>query len=205
MLAMHENALVDALQSRPEIKSRVRSVGTLPRLFGKELLARYVADAPAIYVVPGRITFADDTATLAFTVAGVVRNVAGTAQARKGDQVDIGCDHLLVMVLRAINAKRLGACSWAAVAAEMADDEVFDSAGLSVIEMRFVGTGISVDSEFADEQLAMLDDFFRFHGDFDLAPHAPDAARQGWLATPPNTTDASPDITLDVQLPGAST
>ena len=205
MLALHENALVDALQNRPDIKNRVRTVGTLPRLFGKELLARYVADAPALYVVPGKITFADDTATLAFTVAGVVRNVAGTAQARKGDQVDIGCDHLLIMVLRAINARRLGECSWKAVAAEMADDEVFDSAGLSVIEMRFVSGSIALGGEFADEQLEMLDNFFRFHADFDLPPHDPDAARQGWLATPPDTTGASPDMTLDVQLPGAST
>lgn len=205
MLAVHENALVNALNSRPDIKSRVRTVGTLPRLFGKELLSRYVADAPAIYVVPGKITFADDTATLAFTVAGVVRNVAGTAQARKGDQVDIGCDHLLVMVLRAINAKHLGQCSWKAVAAEMADDELFDSAGLSVIEMRFVSGEIAIGSEFSDEQLAMLDDFYRFHGDFDLAPHATDEARAGWLATPPNTTGDTPDMTLDVQLPGAST
>ena len=205
MLALHENALIAALANHRDIKPKVRSVGSLPRLFGEKLLQRYVADAPALYVVPGRIVMRDDEATLEFTVAGVVRNVAGHDKARKGDGIDIGCDHLLTMAIRAIHAHRLGECSWSAVSAEMADDELFDTAGISAVEIKFVSTALALDADFGEAQLDELDDFTHFHGDIDIPPTAGDIEYESWLQEPPTYPNGPPDLQMDVSLPGAST
>jgi phage gp37-like protein len=169
MLALHENALVAALADHRDIKNKVKTVGSLPNVLSDKLLARYVADAPALYVVPGRITVKDDDATLEFTVAGIVRNVAGQAQARKGDGIDIGCDHLLTLAIRAINRQRLGDCSWSLATAEMADDDLFLQAGIAVIEMKFVSTPVELDADFGADQMSELDDFETFHADLDPA------------------------------------
>lgn len=200
MLALHENALVAALADHRDIKNKVKTVGSLPNVLSEKLLARYVADAPALYVVPGRITVKDDDATLEFTVAGIVRNVAGQAQARKGDGIDIGCDHLLTLVIRAINRQRLGNCRWALATAEMADDDLFLQAGIAVIEMKFVSTPVELDADFGADQMSELDDFETFHADLDIAPQASDAEHGKWLATPPDYSTSTPDAQLEVAL-----
>ncbi|MDO8776607.1 MAG: DUF1834 family protein [Burkholderiaceae bacterium] len=204
MLAFHENALIAALANHRDIKPKVRTVESLPRLFGEKLLQRYVADAPALYVVPGRITMKDDEATLEFTVAGVVRNVAGHAQARKGDGVDIGCDHLLVLALRAINAQCLGKCSWSATSAEMADDEVFEKAGISAVEIKFISSRVALDADFGEAQLAELADFTHFHADIDSPADAGEIEYASWLQEPPTYPNGQPDLRMDVSLPGAT-
>jgi hypothetical protein len=201
MLALHENALINALQTHRDIKPLVRTVDSLPRLFGDKLLQSYVADAPALYVVPGRMTMKDDEATLEFTVAGVVRNVAGHAQARKGDGIDVGCDHLLVLAIRALNAKRLGNCSWRATSAEMADEELFEKYGISAIEIRFVSSPVALDHDFGLAELANLK---HVHADIDSPAHASDAEHAAWLQEPPVYPNAQPDLQLDVSLPGAT-
>lgn len=200
MLALHENALVTALQNHRDVKRLVRTVGTLPKLLGDQLLSKYMADAPALYVVPGRVAVKDDDATLEFTVAGIVRNAAGPAQARNGDGISIGCDHLLTLAIRAINRQRLGSCNWALVSAEMADDQLFDQAGITAIEMRFTSSAVALDCDYGADQLAELDDFNTFHADIDLPAHATDAQRGQWLATPPDYSGGAPDAQLDVKL-----
>lgn len=169
MLSLHENALVEALKNHRDIKRVVRTVDSLPNVLSDKLLARYVADAPALYVVPGRINVKDDDATLEFTVVGIVRNVAGQAQARKGDGKDIGCDHLLTLAMRAINQQRHGNCRWALATAEMADDDLFLTAGIAAVEMKFTSSPIQLDADFSADQMSELDDFKTFHADIDRA------------------------------------
>lgn len=200
MLALHENALVEALKKHRDVKRLVRTIDSLPDVLSDKVLARYVTDAPALYVVPGRITVKDDDATLEFTVVGIVRNVAGQAQARKGDGKDIGCDHLLALSTRAINQQRHGHCRWFLTTAEMADDDLFLQAGIAAIEMKFVSSPVQVDADFGADQLAELDNFNTFHADLDIAPEAGDAEHAKWLATPPDYSTSQPDATLDLAL-----
>lgn len=203
MLALHENALLAALQTHRDVSRLVRTVASLPRVFGKDLLQRYAVDAPALYVVPGRVNFAQGDATIEFTVAGVVRNVAGQNAARKGDGIDIGCDNLLVLALRAIDRQRLGQCSWSATSAEIADDELFDQAGISAIEIKFTSSVIEVAADYGQTELDQLDSFTRLHADLDIAPQAGTAEHAKWLAEPANYSTSSPDAQMDVVLPGA--
>jgi hypothetical protein len=203
MLAVHENALLAALKGhRHAVK--VKTVESLPTVVGKELLARYQVEAPALYVVPGRITVTDDQARMEFTVPGIVRNVAGHAQARKGDGVDIGCDHLMSIAIRAINRKTLGLCSWSLVSAEMADDDVFLAGGISAIEMKFRSSPIELPADYGEEDLDELDDFTDLHADIDSPADAGAIEYASWLAEPPDYTNTQPDLQMDVSLPGAT-
>lgn len=204
MLANAENALIAALKAHRDVKRLVRTVASLPREMGQKLLQTYVADAPALYLINGRFTVSDNLATLRFTVAGVVRNSAGIDQARKGDGVDIGCDHLLILIIRALNDHRIGGCSWQVVSGEMADDELFDTHGLAAVEVALESTPIALPFDFGEEQLAELDNFTQFHADLDIAPQASEAVHAQWTQTPPDYSAGKPDLQLDITLPGAN-
>lgn len=201
MLAAQENALLQALRAHRDCKLLVRTMDSLPQVLGKDLLSRYAADAPALYVVPGRFTVRDDTLVPTFTVAAIARNVAGHAQARKGDGIDIGVDGLMVLATRALHSRRLGDCAWRLTGGEMVDDEVFFVAGLTALEMTFEGSAIELTPDFG---MAELDDLLRVHGDMDIDPQAGAAEHAKWLQTPPDYSTSAPDAQLDVQLDGAS-
>lgn len=202
MLVASENSLLAALKAHRIVKAfKVRTVESLPKLPLEQLLARYAADAPALYVLPGSLKSDGDDATMTFTVAGVVRNVAGNAQARKGDGIDIGCDHLLLAAVRAIHGHKLGICSWHLASAEMVDDEIFDKTGLAAIEMTFESSRVQLPDDW---ELGELEDFLHFHADVDIAPHAAAGQHDKWLEEPPDLTTDRPDADLDVTLEGAS-
>jgi hypothetical protein len=204
MLVAAENALVAGLKAHRVVQQlKLRTVNSLPKLPIDQLLARYAADAPAIYVLPGRLKGDGDDATLIFTIAGVVRNVAGNAQARKGDGIDIGCDHLMLAAVRAVHGHKLGICSWSLTAAEMVDDDIFDKSGLAAIDMTFESSRVQLDDDW---MLAELDPFLHFHADIDIPLHSDAAATEytSWLATPPDYSADRPDADLDVTLKGAS-
>lgn len=204
MLAAAENALIARLEGHRDVHRLVRTVSSLPKMTSEALLARYYADAPALYIVPGRFTVKDSQATLRFTVAGVVRNVAGQAQARKGDGIDLGCDHLVALAVRALHDQRIGDCSWSVTGGEMADDELFDKAGIAAVEITLESTPVELDYDYGAAQLAELPDFTHLHADVDLPPQASAAEHGQWLATPPDFSASRPDAELDVQLPGAN-
>lgn len=204
MLGRHENALLGALKTHRDIVPKVRTVDTLPKLVGDDLLKKYVTDAPALYIVPGRFNVRDELAILEFTVAGVIRNVAGHSQARKGDNIDIGCDHLVILAIRALNGQKLGDCTWYLASGEMVDDDIFQKAGINAVEMKFVGTPIALDADYGEDQLQELGDFLHFHADIDLPPTAGDIEYASWMQVPPNFSTSAPDAQLDVQLQGAS-
>jgi hypothetical protein len=203
MLVAAENALVAGLKVHRVVQQlKLRAVDSLPKLPIDQLLARYAADAPAIYVLPGRLKGDGDDATLIFTIAGVVRNVAGNAQARKGDGIDIGCDHLMLAAVRAVHGHKLGICSWSLTAAEMVDDDIFDKSGLAAIDMTFESSRVQLPDDW---ELGELDQFLHFHADIDMQPFAAagDVEYASWLAVPPDYTTDRPDADLDVTLEGA--
>lgn len=204
MLAAAENALIARLQGHRDVQRLVRTVGTLPKVASEQLLARYHADAPALYVVPGRFTVKDGLATMRFTIAGVVRNVAGQEQARKGDGVDIGCDHLATLAIRALNDQFVGDCSWFVMSGEMVDEQLFDKAGVAAIEIVLESSPMVLDFDYGEGQLAELANFTHFHADIDSPANAGAIEYASWLAEPPNFSNSQPDLQLDVQLPGAT-
>lgn len=200
MLARAENALLQALRTHRDCKRLLRTMETLPQLPLEKLLNRYAADAPAMYVVPGRFTVQDDCATLRFSVACVARNVAGQAQSRKGDGIDLGTDHLVLLATRALHAHNLGGCNWNLEAGQAVDEDVFDQAGIAAVELQFVSTPVPLDADWAMQE---LDDFLLLHADLD-STHAGAAEHAKWVATPPDFSASAPGARLDVPLTGAA-
>lgn len=204
MLAAAENALLARLKTHRDVMRLVRTVDTLPKVTSDALLKRYHADAPALYIVPGRFSVQDSLATLRFTVAGVVRNVAGQAQARKGDGIDLGCDDLVTLAIRALHDQMVGDCSWRVVSGEMVDEEIFDQAGVAAVELQLESWPVEIGFDYGAAQIAELPDFKRVHADIDIRPQASDAEQAKWLQSPPDFSTSRPDAELDVQLPGAT-
>lgn len=204
MLAAAEDALIERLKTHRDIARLVRTVASLPKVPSKELLQRYHADAPALYIVPGRFTVKDNQATMRFTVAGVVRNVAGQAQARKGDGIDIGCDHLVVLAIRALHDQVVGNCTWCVMGGEMVDEEMFDAAGVAAVEITLESTPIELDYDYGEAQIDELPDFKLVHADIDIAPQASAAEHTKWVSAPADYSTSKPDAQADITLPGAS-
>ena len=200
MLAAAEDALIERLQNHRDIKSRVRTIASLPKLADKELLARYLVDAPAVYIVPGRFTVEDTQATLRFTLAGVVRNVAGNAQARKGDGIDLGCDQLVTLAIRALHHQVVGVCGWSVKDGQAVDEAIFDAAGIAAVEISLESTPIELAFDYGQEQIDQLPDFTHLHADVDIAPHETASEHTKWLQAPPDQTTAKPDAVVDVAL-----
>lgn len=203
MLAAAEDGLLEGLRSRESIKTRVRTVSSMPKLGLEELLQRYVADAPALYVVPGTFEVRDDAVVMKFTVAGVIHNVAGHEAGRKGDGIDIGCDHLMLWASRAIHGSILGGATWKLVGGEMADDDLFERSGLSAVELRFESAPVMFDQD-EDDPEADLDQFRHFHADMDIPAFAGSAEHNKWLQEPPDLAESQPDLQADLSLPGAT-
>lgn len=209
MLAASENALLARLRGHRDIEPVIRTIETLPKVGIEELLKRYFTDAPAFYVVPGKFLVRDDAAIMQFTVAGVVRNVAGQEQARKGDGIDIGCDHLIILAIRALHGQRIGDCTWNVTSGEMVDDEVFDAAGISAVELTLMGTPIELSADYGEAELANLAEnspignFTHLYADIDSPADAGELEYLSWLAEPP-VYNTQPDLQMDVQLPGAN-
>lgn len=201
MLARQENALIAALAEHRDIKPRVRTVGSLPQVPDDELLSKYSLEAPALYVVPGAFKVSDGVLYPSFTVAAVASNVAGQAQGRKGDGIDLGVDQLMVLAMRAIHDHRIADCTWQCTRGELVDDALFFASGLTAMEVVFEGTGIQMPADWSANELA---DFLHFHAEIDVPPHESGTEHQKWLQEPPDFSSSRPDADLDVQLPGAS-
>ncbi|WP_208508374.1 hypothetical protein [Variovorax paradoxus] len=202
MLARQEDALIAALKGHRDIKDRVRNVSSLPEVPSDELIEKYRLEAPALYVIPGRFEIRDGLMYPHFSVAAVASNVAGQAQGRKGDGIDLGVDQLMVLALRAIHEHRIADCTWLCTRGEMVDDDLFFSSGLTAMEIVFEGSGMEMPVDWGQDE---LDDFLHFHAEIDIEPHESKAVHEKWLEEPPDFSTTRPDADLDVQLPGADT
>lgn len=205
MLALHENALIAALQARPGLKNTLREVGAIPAVPSEKLLQQYAADAPAIYVAAPLLVVDNDLAVMRFTLVLMVRNVASRDQARKGNVKELGVDQYFTLVCRTVNSKKIGDATWYVKRAEYADDDLFVKQGLTVMEIAIESSAqelpYEVDENTDDMQ---LDDLKQVHMDMDIAPHALSTEYGKWLLVPPDFTQSRPDAQADVQLPGGS-
>lgn len=200
MLATTGQALLDALANHRDIKDKLRAIERLPQLELKQLLQRYVADAPAFYLLPGSFRTVEDDLIVSFTLAGVVRNVGGSEKAFAGDGQDLGVDHLLQLAMRALHGHTIGECAWRVIGGELVDDPVFDETGVAAVEIRLESSPLPIE---ADWPIESLDSFKTFHADIDLQPHAGEIEYASWLQTPPNFNTSRPEATVDLSLQGA--
>jgi hypothetical protein len=111
MLAEIEQGLVAHIQASP-LAARLRQVDALPDLDGDSLVARFGADAPAVYVALGGGPLQDGMLSLTVGIACVARNSRSPQAARQGDGMQIGLLELVHEVITLIHAAYIDGFSY---------------------------------------------------------------------------------------------
>jgi hypothetical protein len=122
MLAEIEQSLVAYLQASP-LAARLRQVEALPDLEGESLVAKFGADAPALYIALGSGDLSQGMAAPTIGICCVTRNSRSPLAARHGDGMQIGLLQLIEAVVALIHGTLIDevhyqASRWDMVASE---------------------------------------------------------------------------------------
>lgn len=102
MLAEIEQSLVAYIKASP-LAARLRQVEALPDLDGDSLVAKFGADAPAVYVALGGGDLSQGMAAPTIGIACIARNSRSPQAARQGDGMQIGLLQLIEEVVALIH------------------------------------------------------------------------------------------------------
>lgn len=122
MLAEIEQSLVAYIKASP-LAARLRQVEALPDLDGDSLVAKFGADAPAVYVAMGGGDLGQGMAAPTVGIACVARNSRSPQAARQGDGMQIGLLQLVEEIVALIDGAFIDVCHfhtlrWDPVASE---------------------------------------------------------------------------------------
>lgn len=197
MFAEMEAGLVDLVRNS-QLKSRLAVIDTLPDDDEDNLVKRFAADAPAVYVVAGKpVKVADGNLVVSFGFACVARNARGHQDARRGDGLVIGMYQILEGVLGLAEHGRAGGYLWTVADVGFLNSDKLWSAGLTVGVVT-VQTTVTMPAGIDESTLG---DFITFHADFDIPPHEAAAEHQKWVQEPADYSTSKPELqdTLTIQ------
>lgn len=140
MLAEIEQSLVAYIKASP-LAARLRQVEALPDLDGDNLVAKFGADAPAVYVALGGGDLQDGMAALTVGIACVARNSRSPQAARQGDGMQIGLLELVHEVVSLIHAAYIDDFSYLVIRWDPVASEALSRKGLyaAVVQARTEG------------------------------------------------------------------
>lgn len=191
MLAEAEDALIALIKDAP-IGKKLSKVDSLPDLEGENLIKRFGADAPAVYVVMGSFPVNDSAAALKAGLACVAKNSRGQAEARKGDGKAIGLYQIIEAVASVADGASVGSASWSVTGVDFMADEKLYANGLFVGVIRIQTTNaVALPPAIAEGDLA---DFKTMHADYDIPPHVDAAEHAKWLKEPPDYGTSKPEL-----------
>lgn len=151
-------------------------IDSLPDTNLQDLVQRWGAEAPALYVTPLAATITGDIISPRFAMVLVVKNASSHQYARYGDGLTIGLYPLLDSAMALIHHAPPGLANWKVDRCEFLNEPILRDTGLfaALIE-------VSAETDMpAPEDLANLADFTQFNADYDIAPHSSDAQHQEW-------------------------
>lgn len=174
MLMELETELLDLVRGSP-VAAGLR-IKSLPDTDVKDLVNRWGADAPAVYVSPLAGAVIGSIVEPRFMLTLVVKNARGQESARYGDRKNPGLYPLNDQLMALIHNAPPGLANWKVNRYEFLNEQILRDNGLfcALIEV-----GAETDMPLPDE-VSGLPDFTEFHADFDLDPHASDARHQEW-------------------------
>lgn len=174
MFAELETELIDLVRQSP-LGKQVRTK-SLPDTNLKDLVKRWGADAPAVYVTPLAGTVAGSIVSPRFALVLVTKNARGQEAARYGDSGTLGLYPLWDATMALIQGARTSIANWQVNRYEFLGEPVLRDSGLfaALIE---VSAEADMPSSVAFESLP---DFTQFNADFDLNPHSSDVRHQEW-------------------------
>lgn len=196
MLVNAENELIALIKAQSFAK-KLRTVDSLPDANGDELVKRFGADAPAIYVAPRPWNGREGMNTLRFAVLCVAKNSRGHQAARHGDGMVIGLYDLIGYAAASLDGQMSDSSTWNVTGGDfLLDDQLLLDSGL------YVGA-VMVETEVEGLTLTdenTLDDFETFHADYDVPPHEAEGEHEKWTASPDDHSTSVPDASDIVTL-----
>jgi len=195
MLAEAEDGLI-ALIKTAALGQKLTTVASLPEIDGANLVGRFGAEAPAVYVAPSGFVVADGEARPRYGFACVARNPRGQDAARKGDGKAIGLYQIVEGVAALADSGTAGELRWRVTGVDFVPDEALFKAGLYVAVVRVEAAGAVPLLPLLDP--ALLDDFETFRASYDIAPHASAAEHAKWAGDPPDHTTTAPEVSETV-------
>lgn len=197
MLAECEDGLV-ALIRNAALGQKLATVAALPEIDGDNLVKRFGADAPAVYVAPGQITMRDAELYLHFGIGCVARSSRGQEAARKGDGMAIGLYQIVEGVASLVDRGVAGDTNWSVIGIDYLADNLLAQNGLQVAVVRVRSSGWIGLPPALDE--AALAAFQTFRASYDIEPFESTAEHAKWAGDPPNHTTSAPDVSETVTL-----
>jgi len=191
MLAEAEDALIALVKDSP-LGAKLATVASLPELDGDNLVKRFGAEAPAVYVSVASFQVASGGAVLKVGLAGVAKNSRGHDAARKGDGKAIGLYQILESLLALADNAAAGGATWRVVSADFLADETLYKNGLYAGVVRIETTAAITLPAVLDE--TALATFATLAADYDIPPHVSAAEHAKWLQSPPDYTLSKPEL-----------
>lgn len=174
MLGDLENQLIDLVKASP-LGSRLKTVGSLPSVPGKDVLKRWGADAPAAYVVAMDGSISQAVATPQFVVVFVARNARGHQAAHHGDGKTIGLYEMLDAGIAELHGGQTDSASWQVTRYQFEQSPELRDQGLFVALV-----ALQADVDPPEKENINLGEFLEFSASFDIAPKTP-SEHQRWL------------------------
>jgi phage gp37-like protein len=191
MLAECEDGLV-ALVKNAALGQKLATVAALPEIDGDNLVKRFGAEAPAVYVAPGQIALRDGELYLNYGIGCVARSSRGQEAARKGDGKAIGLYQIVEGVAAIADRAVAGNVNWSVVGIDYLADAQLAQNGLQVAVVRVRSSGWIALPPALDE--AALAAFKTFRADYDVEPHESSAEHAKWAGDPPNHDTTAPEV-----------
>jgi len=195
MLSELELELIAAVKASP-IFAKLREVAAMPDDKTETLIRKFAVMAPAIYIVAGTGTIADQKETLRFDLVCIANNSRGNDAARHGDGQTIGLYQMRDALIAFLDGHRTTGAVWYAKRFDFAKAPAWREQGLTVGSLQLETTVMQ-----AGIDLTTLDAFVTFHADYDADPHQAQAEHVKWAQEPPDYTTSRPELTDTTTLP----
>lgn len=167
MFSAIEDEIVAAIKASV-LSPKLRAVDSLPAADEENLLARFSADAPAVYVTSGGFVARDRILTLRYGLACCARNARGHMAARDGDALAVGAYEMMAALVALFVQRATASVSWDVTGGTWLNDQRILRAGLTVGVVNIEGRVHAPNGVDA----AALNAFVTYRAEHSMAPGA---------------------------------
>lgn len=164
MLGDQESALV-ALIQKTAVGKRLRLVSTLPDLPDEDILKRWRAEAPSVYVVPGDGGIELNAVSMPFSLVLVATNARGHEAARRGDGRVIGLYEMLDGLIAELHEARFGSGALYCDRYEWLQDKGLRDNGLFAVMLQ-----VQTSAAIPEPDISGLDEFDELYASWGVVP-----------------------------------
>lgn len=165
MFAAIEDEIIAAVKASP-LGARLRAVASLPAADEENLIARFTADSPAVYVTIGGFVADSRVLTLRYGLACCARNARGHQAARDGEGQLIGVYEMMDALTALFGDRPTTSVGWHVTGGNWLNDKRILRMGLTVGVVNIEGK-VPIPNAI---DTATLNAFLTYRAEHSLAP-----------------------------------